>query len=287
MIRHARFLPAAIAIAAFCISLHVPAWAQDQTVSEGDVGTLTKSDLEKVHPAKPPYSPYAGRNFPTRPFFGDTHLHTVVLDGRRRLRRPAGPGRRLPLRPGRGDHLLPGQPVKLSRPLDFLVVADHSDNMGFFPTLLGGDPELLADPTGQDWYDKIKAGQGARRRMESSAASARTSFPRRCSRARYARPTEVPGRRPSRRRRQYNEPGRFTAFIGYEWTSNAGGNNLHRNVIFRDGGDKAGQVEPYTTHAAARQRQPRGPVEMDGGLRGRRPAATCWPSPTTATCPTA
>jgi hypothetical protein len=47
---------------------------------------------------------------------------------------------------------------------------------------------------------------------------------------------------------QYNEPGRFTAFIGYEWTSNTGGNNLHRNVVFRDGGDRAGQVEPFTVY---------------------------------------
>ena len=43
---------------------------------------------------------------------------------------------------------------------------------------------------------------------------------------------------------KYNDPGKFTAFIGYEWTSLVKGNNLHRNVLFRDGADRAGQMPP-------------------------------------------
>ena len=41
-----------------------------------DTGSADKEKLGKGFPIKPPYSPYVGRNYPTRPFFGDTHLHT-------------------------------------------------------------------------------------------------------------------------------------------------------------------------------------------------------------------
>ena len=79
----------------------------------------------------------------------------------------------------RGEQIMAssGQPVKLSRPLDFLVVADHSDNMGFFPDLFAGKPEMLADPTGRKWYDMIQSGKGAEAAIEIIVAFSQGTFP--------------------------------------------------------------------------------------------------------------
>src|SRR5262245_44411245 len=104
-----------------------------------DAGSPERSALGK---AKPPYSPYAGRDFPTRPYFGDTHLHTSVSMDAGAFGARIDP--RGAYRFARGEQVTAssGQPVKLSRPLDFLVVADHSDNMGFFPDLFAGKPSV-------------------------------------------------------------------------------------------------------------------------------------------------
>jgi hypothetical protein len=212
-----------------------------------DAGAVSAERLEAVFEAKPAYSPYANRSFPQRPFFGDTHLHTGYSMDAGAFGAKLSP--RDAYRFAHGEQIIAssGQPVKLSRPLDFLVVADHSDNMGFFPDLFAGAPELLAEPLGKRWYDMIHAGQGNQAALELIGAFSQGQIP----------PALIysPGSRAYRNAwaetiaaaEAYNEPGRFTAFIGFEWTSNTGGNNLHRNVIFRDSGDKAGQVEPFTT----------------------------------------
>ncbi|NOQ98083.1 MAG: DUF3604 domain-containing protein [Calditrichae bacterium] len=206
-------------------------------------------DVQKVFKAQKHYSPYAGRNFPTAVYWGDTHLHTgMSMD--------AGAfGARLTPEDAyqfaRGEELTSstGLQVKLSRPLDFLVVADHSDNMGFFPRLFAGDPELLADPTGKRWYEMIQEGgqTAVQVAIEVIVGFSQGTFPK----ALESRPG-TPAYRSAweetiEAAENYNDPGRFTAFIGYEWTSNTGGNNLHRVLIYRDDGYKASMMEPYTT----------------------------------------
>ena len=108
------------------------------------------------------------RNFPSRVLLGRHASHTSAFDGRGRLRHAARLRGRLPLRPRRGVMASGGQRVKLSRPLDFLVITDHSDGMGFFPRLLSGDP-TCSRPEGRRWYDMVKAG-GAQAALEIIAS---------------------------------------------------------------------------------------------------------------------
>jgi hypothetical protein len=136
-------------------------------------------DAEGAFPSQKHYSPYAGRNYSTQVFWGDTHLHTgMSMDA------GAFGARLLPddaYRFARGEELTSatGLRVKLDRPLDFLMVADHSDNMGFFPRLYEGDPDFLDDPTGRKWYEMIQAGgqEGVKAATEIIVAFSQGTFP--------------------------------------------------------------------------------------------------------------
>jgi hypothetical protein len=209
--------------------------------------------LANAFPGQNNYSPYAGRNFPTAVFWGDTHVHTgMSMDA------GAFGARLLPddaHRFARGEELTSstGLQVKLSRPLDFLVVADHSDNMGFFPNLVDGNPDYLADPTGKRWYGMIQEGgqTAVQVAVEVIQGLTQGTFPEALQ--------SLPGT-PAYRdawqvaidaAEEYNEPGVYTAFHGYEWTSTEGGINLHRVVIMRDDGNEA-EI-----------------VGLDAGLRGQ------------------
>ena len=193
------------------------------------------------------YSPYAGRQTTLMPLWGDSHLHTENSFD-------AGAfGNRLGLdeayRFARGEEVTAssGFRVRLSRPLDWLVVADHSDNMGFFPDLLAGAPHLLAEPLGREYYDRIQAGDGVAVAIELIGKFSQGKFPEELAYAPDSVPYKDTWLSTVDAAERFNEPGRFTAFIGYEWTSLIAGNNLHRVVIYRDGGDKGSQMVPYTT----------------------------------------
>lgn len=230
-------------VSLFVLALAAPALSQEAIMDAGQIDPATVQKFFK----KPGYSPYAGRNYPTRVLFGDQHLHTAWsadagMSGATLTPEDA-------VRFARGEEVLSntGQPVKLSRPLDWIAVTDHSDGMGIISELKNGNPELMADPVLKRWHDMMQEGpeQAAAATMELIKAQSNKQLPASIMDPKFAKSVWL---KSNAIMEKYNEPGRFTAFIAYEWTSNAGGgDNLHRNVIYRDGHDLADKMIPYTT----------------------------------------
>ena len=197
------------------------------------------------------YSPYAKRDFPNEVLWGDSHLHTGISFD-------AGTAGAILLpadayRFARGEEVVSsyGIPVKLSRPLDWLAVTDHTDNMGFIIDLVAGNPDILATPEGKDWHERLKtASKDDKPKIAYEIIKAlmvTKTFPMEIYYDPNSKGYKSTWERIVKAAEQYNEPGRFTAMIGYEWTSTLEGNNLHRNVLYRDSGEKAMQMMPYTT----------------------------------------
>lgn len=228
---------------ALLFTLSTTVSAQEMEASDGQLNSL--------FPEGVPYSPYADRTFPERPLWGDSHLHTALsMDA-------GGFGNRLGLdeayKFARGQQVTAssGQEVRLARPLDRLAITDHSDGMGMITDILAKNPVVTQYEQGARWSKAFNAGG-------QEAVDATLDLITAFSQGKMD-PETFANYSPGSRRyatiwddvinaaEKYNEPGVFTAFIGFEWTSLVKGANMHRNVIFRDNGDRGRQVVPYTT----------------------------------------
>jgi len=200
---------------------------------------VTKEDFKEERV----YSPYAGRAYSDRVFFGDMHFHT-------NLSFDAGlVGTTLDVHDGyrmaRGEKVISnsGQPVQLIRPLDFLVITDHAEMIGLAPAIRESNPLLLSDPWGKWIHERFNAGQEGRMEGFSSIVEKGTSGINPFSSDEL---TLSIWREFVKIADTYNEPGRFTAMTGFEWSPTPAGDNLHRVVVFRDGADKTSQVVPFS-----------------------------------------
>jgi len=188
--------------------------------------------------------------YPEQVYFGDTHLHTSNSSDAFGLGVRLGPEEALRFARGEQVTSTTGLKAKLSRPLDFLVIADHSDGLAALKQIHDAPRFMLRDPILQRWHDELQKGP-----KESQAVA--LELIERFSQRTLPKDMLDPKKQEKRTRdiwtdytsitERYNDPGKFTAFNGFEYTLMRKGDNLHRVVIMRDGKDRADQVLPYSS----------------------------------------
>ena len=192
-----------------------------------------------------PYSPPLRAPAENNLYWGDLHLHTnlstdAYINGTKRV------GQEDAYRFAMGETVTAdnGVKAKLRRPLDFLAVTDHAENIGLYPRIAAGDPLVADEPIGQRYREVLELFPkvGLRNAFETvirkhgmlpnmSDSMLRTIW------------SEV-----AQTADKYYQPGHFTTLIGYEWTSMIDGDNLHRVVLFRDDAEKASQTLPINAY---------------------------------------
>ncbi|SDZ84431.1 DUF3604 domain-containing protein [Microbulbifer marinus] len=187
-------------------------------------------------------------DYPNNVYFGDSHVHTgwsadAGMDGA--IVTPEDAYR---FALGQEVKSNSGLKAKLNRPYDWFMITDHSDGMGVINEIIAGNPEMLEDATIKKWSEALNSGDPKR------AAEAKSELITMQSEERLPKQVTDPKWMKSAWEKtvdaaeKFYEPGEFTTFIAFEWTVNAdGGNNLHRNVIFRDGADRTRSLLPLTT----------------------------------------
>ncbi len=222
------------ALAVVCAGTAV---AQDSKV----FGTDFSVSSDEFPSSSDEYSPFVGQEFPNRVFWGDSHLHTSYSWDAGLVGGRVGPEEAYRFARGEEVTASHGVRAKLVRPLDWLVVADHAESLGVAQMLERADPKLLATEVGRTTHEFYQAGE-IYKAFENWGFNVIVGGKDPLDDPEVARPiweeiTEYAD--------AYNDPGQFTAFIGYEWSSAPGGNNLHRVVVYRDDADKANRFLPF------------------------------------------
>ena len=206
----------------------------------------TPASPDNVTLGKKEYSPYLHRAYPDRVLWGDTHLHTSYSTDAGMIGNFLGPDEAFRLARGETVRGSAGARTKLIRPLDFLVVADHAENLGLAPLIAESNPDLLRKPWGKKVHDLVKAGKAFEAYGVWGLEMAKGEDPLKDDDL-----TRTMWNRIVASAEKYNQPGAFTALHGFEWTSSPEANNLHRVVIFRDDADKVEDLIPFSNYDSA------------------------------------
>ncbi|MEM7409649.1 MAG: DUF3604 domain-containing protein [Myxococcota bacterium] len=238
----ARPLPLWLTLGLACLSTACPGLRAQEAASDGSEAPLAISGPTPERNDDPVYAPALRTEHPDRVFWGDTHLHTRLSMDAYTFGTALGPEEAYRFAKGETVMATHGQPTRLEQPLDFLVVADHADGLGAMLALEAGDPTLLANAKLREWREILRSPDRAVRRALEGTQTARDN-PKELDAERVRGPA---WRALARLADAHYAPGRFTPLVGYEFTGQRGGQNLHRVVIYRDGAERAGDHLPLS-----------------------------------------
>ena len=166
-----------------------------------------------------------------RAWFGDTHVHTNYSVDASIYNVRVTPDDAYRYARGESINHTSGKKVQSSRAIDFMALTDHAEYLGIIQRMRSPEDALSKLPLASDLIsDNEETAKGAFLAISASIRKRQPLEELMETDVMHSSWQEIV----DTAERHY-EPGKFTTFIAYEWTSNPTSRNLHRNVIFRGG----------------------------------------------------
>ena len=202
-----------------------------------------------------PYSPHADIRYPESVYFGDTHVHTYLSGDAFGMGTRLTPDDAYAFAKGAQVTATGGDPVRLGRPLDFLLIADHAEYLGIAPRVAAGDARLLASADGRRWSEFFADVPSLQSVLNAPSLDDFNAGSKALMAGKSVWNGDYPVSEGLQREvwhevidaaERHNDPGTFTAFVGYEYSSNPP--MLHRNVLFAGGPESTRQTLPFSKY---------------------------------------
>ena len=199
------------------------------------------------------YAPPLRDAYPDTVYWGDTHVHTYLSGDAFGLGTRATPEEAYRFAKGEEVVSTGGKPARLRRSLDFLMIADHAEQIGILPRLVGGDERMLATEDGQTWAKFFEEGPSATDVVNAEDRPAFDGLAATMMSGKAAWNGNFGIDDAFRREvwhavidaaERHNDPGTFTAFAGYEYTASS----VHRNVLFAGDAEQTRQTVPFSRY---------------------------------------
>ena len=202
--------------------------------------------------AEQSYSPYVDRDYPENVYWGDTHLHTYLSGDAYSFGATITPDEAYRFAKGKIIRTDGGEDTRIRRPLDFMMVADHANNMGVLPALVAGDPRVLATKDASELAKRLARRPTVSELLKSATEEEYGAGSKLIGAAKSVAFSDY-GIEESFKRdvwqevvavaERHNDPGTFTTFVGYEYTPTP----IHRNVLFVGGPSDTLQTIPFSS----------------------------------------
>lgn len=194
-------------------------------------------------------------DYPTNVYWGDTHLHTYLSADAFALGSRLTPADAYRFAKGEAVQGTAGSESKLRRPLDFLMIADHAENLGVLPRIAANDPSIPENDVTRQWTQQLRdltplaeimwaetleEHQAGRDQSIAAKKGFSIDFSIDDALRQSVWQSVVDAAE------EHYAPGEFTTFVGYEWTVDNDG-MIHRNVLFADGPDVTSKILPFSS----------------------------------------